>query len=412
MSPDATAEQGGGRSSWISLVPVASVIFAAFGASVLVTPLYPMFQQKFGFSEIVLTLIYAAYVIGNVVSLLFLGRLSDQIGRKRVSLPGLGLTAVGVVVFLLAVGTVALFFGRLIVGLSVGVLSGTGTAWLVERAGRQRATVVATVANLGGVAFGPLLGGLLAEYGSRPLQAPFLAYLVVLAGVALAVARTPESREARVSRFGDITFRPRVGVPHDRLGAFVAPAVTGFVIFSLAGLYFSLIPTVLSHDLHERNPAVAGAVVAELAVVAIAAILVGHRGRPDRSMRAALVVLLPAAALVVAAHTARSIGLLVVATAFAGLALGLGYVGSLEVVNQLAPREHRAGVASSYFLCCFLGNSLPVIGVGVLSTLTTPVTATVVLAGTVAFLSLATLTWSHRHEATATSAWASASREG
>ncbi len=183
------------------------------------------------------------------------------------------------------------------------------------------------------------------------------------------------------------------------------------MIFSLAGLYFSLIPTVLSHDLHQRNAAVAGAVVAELAVVAIGAILVGHRASPNRSMRAGLVVLLPAAALVVAAHTARSMVLLVVATAFAGLALGLGYVGSLEVVNNLAPLEHRAGVASSYFLCCFLGNSLPVIGVGVLSTLTTPVTATVALAGVVAVLSLATLAWSHSQEVTARSAWASTSRD-
>jgi MFS family permease len=376
-----------------------------------VTPLYPLYQQKFGISEIDLTLIYAAYVIGNVVSLLFLGRLSDQVGRKPVSLPGIGLTAVGVVVFLLAGSTVSLFFGRLIVGLSVGILSGTGTAWLAERTDRQRATVVATVANLSGVAFGPLLAGLLAELGSRPLRLPFVAYLLVLAGVAFAVARTPESRATRVQRFGDITFRPRVGVPHDRLGAFIAPAVTGFVIFSLAGLYFSLIPTVLRHDLHQRNAALAGAVVAELALVAIAAILASHRATPDRSMRVALVVLLPAAALVVAAHTARSIVLLVVATAFAGLALGLGYVGSLEVVNKLAPPEHRAGVASSYFLCCFLGNSLPVIGVGVLSTLTTPVTATVALASIVAVLSIATLAWSHRLEAAGRPAWAGASRD-
>ncbi len=386
MPPDAVAKEGGGRASLISLVPIASVIFAAFGASVLVTPLYPLYQQKFGISEIVLTLIYAAYVIGNVVSLLFLGRLSDQVGRKRVSLPGLGLTAAGLVVFLLASSTVSLFFGRLIIGLSVGILSGTGTAWLAERADRRRATVVATVANMGGVAFGPLLGGLLAELGSRPLKLPFIAYLAVLAGVAFAVVRTPESPKTRVQGFGDISFRPRVGVPHDRLGAFVAPAITGFVIFSLAGLYFSLIPTILRHDLHQRSAAVAGAVVAELALVAIAAILVSHRARPNRSMRVGLVVLLPAAALVVAAQAARSIVLLVVATAFAGVALGLGYVGSLEVVNKLAPLEHRAGVASSYFLCCFLGNSLPVVGVGVASTLTTPVTATVTLAGIVAVL--------------------------
>jgi MFS family permease len=395
MHPDVVAAHRGDRSSWTALVPIASVIAAAFMASVMVTPLYPLYQQKFGFSEIVLTLIYAAYVVGNVISLLFFGRLSDQAGRKRVSLPGLGLAAVGALVFLFAASTQSLFFGRLVVGLAVGILSGTGTAWLADRADRPRATVMATIANLAGVALGPLLGGLLAEYGPRPLELPFIVYLVLLAGVALAVARTPEFGEPRVQRFRDLSFRPRIGVPTDRLGAFAAPAITGFVIFSLAGLYFSLIPTVLRHDLHQQNAAVAGVIVAELALVAIAAIARSRQMKATRAMRAGLVVLLPAVALVVAAQAARSMVILVVATAFAGATLGLGYVGSLQVTNELAPDEHRGAVASSYFLCCFVGNSLPVIGVGVLSTLTTPVTATVTLACVVAALSCATLAWSH-----------------
>jgi MFS family permease len=389
--------------AWASLLPVASVISVAFAASVIVTPLYPLHQQKFGFSEIVLTLIYAAYVVGNVVALLFLGRLSDQAGRKRVTLPGLGLAAVGAVVFLFATSTASLFFGRLVVGLTVGILSGTATAWLADRTDRQRATVTATTANMAGIAIGPLLGGLLAEYGPRPLELPFIAYLVLLAGVALAVTRTPESRQGGVAPFGDLQFRPRLGVPRDRLGAFAAPATTGFVMFSLGGLYFALIPTILSHDLHQHNAAVAGAIVAELALIAIAAIAASRRAQPDSAMRAGLAVLLPSAGLVVAAQAARSMLMLVVATAFAGLALGLGYVGSLQIVNGLAPDEHRAAVASSYFLACFLGNSVPVIGVGVLSTLATHLSASVVLACVVAVLSIGTLAWSRHQQASSQS---------
>jgi MFS family permease len=384
--------------AWASLVPVASVISVAFAGSVIVTTLYPLYQQKFGFSEIVLTLIYAAYVVGNVVALLFLGRLSDQIGRKRVSLPGLGLAAVGAMLFLFATSTVSLFLGRLVVGLTVGILSGTGTAWLADRTDRQRAAVTATIANMVGVAIGPLLGGLLAGYAPRPLELPFIAYLMLVLGVAVAVTRTPESRQGGVVSFGDLRFRPRVGVPRNRLGAFAAPALTGFVIFSLGGLYCALIPTILVHDLQQRNAAVAGVVVAELALVAIAAITASRRVQPDSAMRGGLALLLPATGLVVAAQAAQSMLMLVVATAFAGLALGLGYVGSLQVVNGLAPDERRGAVASSYFLACFLGNSVPVIGVGVLSTLTSQLSASVVLACVVAALSIGTLAWSRHRQ--------------
>jgi hypothetical protein len=40
------------------------------------------------------------------------------------------------------------------------------------------------------------------------------------------------------------------------------------------------------------------------------------------------------------------------------------------VVQQIAPADKRAAVVSSYFVCCFTGNALPVIGVGVLSSVT------------------------------------------
>ncbi len=45
----------------------------------------------------------------------------------------------------------------------------------------------------------------------------------------------------------------------------------------------------------------------------------------------------------------------------------LGYRGGLAVANSLAPPERRAEVASAYFVCCFCGNALPIIGVGALT---------------------------------------------
>jgi MFS family permease len=58
------------------------LLAAAFGLSPLITPLYLIYQQQLGFSQITLTLIYAAYAIGNVAALLFFGRISDRAGRR------------------------------------------------------------------------------------------------------------------------------------------------------------------------------------------------------------------------------------------------------------------------------------------------------------------------------------------
>lgn len=380
------------------MVAVASMIAVAFVGSVIISPLYSLYQRKFGFSEIVLTLIYATYVVGNVIALLFFGQVSDQVGRKRLGLPTLALGVVSAIVFLLATGTIWLFVGRLLFGLVAGVLSGTGTAWLAEQygeRGRARATVVATTANLVGIAAGPVLGGLLAQYTPWPLELPFLACIVVVVGVGIAIARIGDTREPRIGRLGELRLTMRLGVPRDRLGEFATPAITGFVIFSLAGLYFALIPGILAHDLHEPNVALAGATVAEFGLLGAVCVLLARALRSTQAMAAGLVLLLPCVALVVAAQAAASLPLLLIASALAGVGLALGYRGSLETVNQLAPDERRAEIVSTFFVACFVGNSLPVIGIGVLSSLTAPLTASIAFACTVAILSVAALTW-HR----------------
>jgi hypothetical protein len=63
----------------------------------------------------------------------------------------------------------------------------------------------------------------------------------------------------------------------------------------------------------------------------------------------------------------------------------------LQVVNEIAPAQQRAEVISSYLLCCYVGNALPVVGVGVISKLATPVIASSTFAITIAAFAVAAL---------------------
>lgn len=378
------------------MAAIASIITVGFMGSVLVTPLYTLYQRKIGFSELTLTLIYAVYVVGNIVALLVFGQISDQIGRKRAALPSLALAGLGALLFMFATSVTPLFLGRLLIGLAVGVASGTGTAWLADEFGtdnRATATLSAATANLIGIALGPLLGGLLAQYAPWPLTLPFIVYMVILVVVAVAIARVTETPRGQRKNVRDVRVHPRVGVPRAQLAAFTAPAVTGFVTFALGGLYFALIPTVVARDLHEKNVAVGGLIVFELGAIAAAFIVVARRLRPSVAMTCGLALFPPAVVLVVAAQAAHSMPLLLIGTALAGVTMALGYRGSLQVVNEIAPDDRRAEFASSYFIACFVGNSVPVIGLGVMSTLTSPLAGSIVFAGVVAALAVGALAW-------------------
>lgn len=54
-----------------------------------------------------LTVIFATFAVGVIVAPLLFGRLSDEIGRRRVLLAGLGLSALSALAFLLTVDKVA-----------------------------------------------------------------------------------------------------------------------------------------------------------------------------------------------------------------------------------------------------------------------------------------------------------------
>src|SRR5204862_5357199 len=98
----------------------------------LATPLYPVYAQRFHFSSLVLTAIFATYAFVLVPALIVFGRLSDRFGRRPVILAGLAVAAAGLVLFAVAAGTGWLAGARSLQGLAVGMIGGAAAAALVE----------------------------------------------------------------------------------------------------------------------------------------------------------------------------------------------------------------------------------------------------------------------------------------
>jgi predicted MFS family arabinose efflux permease len=330
--------------------------------STLLTPLYLPYRRAFGFSEITLTLIYAVYVVGNIGALFFFGRLSDQIGRRRTSLPAIVLAGIATLIFLFAHATAWLFVARVLSGLAIGIASGTATAWIAELApggDKEWASALAATANLFGSGVGPLLAGLLAEFAPAPLQTTWLVYLAALALVAWPVASLSETVQRPVGRVRDLSFRVRLGVPRGIRTAFVAPAVAAFATFALIGYYAALAPSLLSVELGLTSPAIGGAIVAELFLVAAATVVATRRARSRTALLWGIALLVPSIGVLLLAQSFASLALLVIGTTIGGFASALGYRGTLQVVNGIAPPDQRAEVISSYMIAVLPGQLAP-----------------------------------------------------
>ncbi|MFJ8648870.1 MFS transporter [Streptomyces sp. NPDC093546] len=349
--------------------PAAAAVFAiGMAGTTLPTPLYGLYRKELGFSELMVTVVFAVYAVGVIATLLLAGNHSDRAGRRPVLLYALGLAAASAVCFLLEGGLPLLFAGRMLSGFSAGLLSGVGTVTVMELAApgqKSRAGFAATAANMGGLGCGPLLAGLLAEYAPLPLRLPFLAHLALVAVACVLVLALPETVAEPRRR---TPLRPQgLHVPPETRGVFVPSALAAFAGFSLLGLFTAVAPSFVSQTLGVTNLAVAGLVV--FAVFLSSTVGQSLTGRLTLATAAPLgcLVLVVGLFLVGASLWVKAMPLLVAGAVCGGLGQGLAFRAAVTAVGNAAPAERRAGTISSFFVVAYAGISLPVVGVGALT---------------------------------------------
>ncbi|MEU9029487.1 MFS transporter [Streptomyces sp. NPDC048383] len=358
----------GDRRRWRQCVLGGAVFAVCMAGTTLPTPLYGLYQEKFGFSELMVTVIYAVYAFGVIGVLLLAGNASDAVGRRPVLLAGLAFAAASAGCFLSADAMGWLYAGRLLSGLSAGLFTGAATAYVMElapRDGSSRATLVATAANMGGLGCGPLLAGILAQYAAWPLHLTFVVHLALVAASAAVLLRLPETVAERRPLS---TVRPqRPALPPGVRTVFGPSAIAAFVGFALFGVFTSVSPAFLAESLDVHNRAVSGLVVALAFFASTAGQLAVGRFGVGRSLPLGCAGLLAGLALLAGALWWDQLSLVVASALVGGAGQGLAFRGALSAVAAASPADRRAAVISTLFVVAYTGISVPVIGVGLLT---------------------------------------------
>jgi hypothetical protein len=268
----------------------------------------------------------------------------------------------------------------------LGAALGPMTAVLTElepSGNRRKATLVSTVASMGGLGLGPMLAGALAQYAPAPAVLPYMAHIVLLAPVAAAVAILPAGRRP------SIRWRPRLPqIPRAARSVLASSGMSSFLAFTVVGLFLTFMPTYIATLSGSANLLIGGAAVGLLVIFSVLAQFAGY-GKSVRNLQITGLPLLAAGlALIAVAGHISSPFVLVVATALVGGGHGLAFLGGLTAFNQAAPVRHHAEVVSSFWVINYLGIGLPVIGVGFLATVIGLLPAVQYFAGVVATLCL------------------------
>lgn len=376
---------------WTSVTLIGTAFAIAMLGTTLPTPLYPLYEKIYHFSELVTTVVFAAYAVGVIAALLLFGHWSDRLGRRPMLQAGLVLSGLSAVTFLLAGALGWLFVGRMLSGLSAGIFTGTATATIVDLApdsGKSRASLVAAAVNMGGLGAGPLLAGVLAQYAPLPLT---LCFLVDLALVGLAILGVHAVTEP-VPRTETVRLRPqRIAVPAEIRGVFTRAAIAGFAGFAVMGLFTAVSPAFLGTILHNTNHAVTGAVVLSVFIAST----IGQSLSMTIGERRAFLIgcsgLIAGMILVGVSLPVRSLAMLIGGAVVAGIGQGMSFRAGLAAVTGASPPDKRGEITSSYFVMLYVGIAIPVIGEGAAAQAFGLITAGMVFAALVAILAASVL---------------------
>lgn len=320
----------------------AWMVTAVFILSNAPTPLYVHWQQQLGFSAGMLTVIFATYIVGLLLTLLVAGQLSDRLGRKPVLIPGLLAAIVACILFATASSIVMLGIARLLTGIAVGVIVSAGMAGVVDMGGaerKRRASLAASVAMVLGAGLGPLLAGTLAHTVKHPVIPIFSIELVVLVSALIVASILPFAGVQAAHQHVTLHLPTVPAQNHRHLTFGIAVFAPGITATSFM---LSLGPSILAKLLAVHSPLIAGAMACAMFLTATGVqFIVSRLHIRTIFLLGAAWTILAMISLAIAIHASTAV-LLIVAALLAGAGQGLGQLGGLTLIGTHVPDNHRA----------------------------------------------------------------------
>jgi predicted MFS family arabinose efflux permease len=344
---------------------IAAIFVTFSAASAAPSPLYVVYQQRWGFSATTLTVVFAIYVVGLIGSLLVLGALSDHIGRRPVLAAAIALEAVSLVLFLTAGDVSVLLAARLLQGIATGAAMTTLGAALVDLNPPHapgRAGLVNGIAPVGGLAVGALGCGALVQFAPAPTHLIWALLLLGMVLAALAVALMPETSARRPG--GVASLVPRLGVPA-RLRTDVFALIPIIVAsWALGGLYLSLGPSVAAGVFGLSNHLIGGLVVTLLCGTgAISSFVL--RGVPTQRVLTIAGVLLTAGVVtsLIGLET-NDVVLAAAGTVLSGIGFGASALATFGTLAVLAAPAERGELFAVALVIAYVAFSVPAVIAG------------------------------------------------
>ncbi|GGF09512.1 MFS transporter [Williamsia phyllosphaerae] len=352
---------------------VALMSTTALLASAAPSPLYPVYQQLWGFSSFTLTIIFAVYVVALVGTLLTVGSLSDHVGRRPVLFAAVVLLIVSMVIFLEADGVALLIVARVVQGLATGALVGTISAAMVDLAPSPRlGALLSSASPPAGLAAGAVLAGVLVQYVPLPRVIVYVVLIALLGILLVTLAFLPETspRHGFTSRRHVLQIiSPNISVPGYARLTFLTALPALMASWALGGLYLSLGSSITASILGVSNHAISGAIL--FAFFGCAAVAAALAQTSSTTVRFTLGFTGLGAGVLISmfATLASSAPAYIAGSVIAGIGWGITLIGMMSSITEVTAPADRGRVFAAVFAVCYTAFSVPAVVAGLAVTM-------------------------------------------
>jgi MFS family permease len=341
---------------------IAAMTFSASGAAP--TPLYHHYQESFGLTPFMVTIIFAAYVLSLLAALLTVGSLSDYIGRRPAILAALVLNIAAMVMFVAADSAFALIAARAVQGFATGLATATLGAAILDT-DRSRGPVLNSITAFCGLTAGSLGAAALVSYAPDPGQLVYFVLLVLSAVEMLVLWHMPETAQLKTGVMASL--RPHVSIPWQARAALIQVTPVTIASWALGGFYFSLMPALVRAATGVTLPLVGGLVVSALTLTGALSVLSLRSIPASRVLSGGVGALATGVAITLAGVQAQLVWLMLAGTIVSGTGFGASFSGTMRTVLPLAKADERAALLSAFYVEGYLSFSLPTVLTGFLA---------------------------------------------
>jgi MFS family permease len=351
-----------GASFWVMITAYLGLMLAASAPS----PLYVVYQQRWGFSAITLTTIFGVYALVLLVALLTAGGLSDYLGRKPVLLFSFAVLVASMVVFARANGVGWLYAARILQGIAAGTSMGAVTAAMIDFASPRLAPLAALMTSIipsVGLAAGAVLAGALVQFAPEPRVLVFvlLAIVFVLTMVVMAAGRETAPRRPG----GWASLAPRIRVGRDIRGAFTAHLPGLAAPWAQVGFALSLTTTLAADRFGITDRFTDGLVVAAVCGFAFVGTWLTRTMAVPRATVAGSAGLIAGSALTLASLAGPWDVPFYLGSALTGVGVGITLGAVMRALSGLPAPADRAEFFAAVYVVGYLAFSVPAVIAGV-----------------------------------------------